>query len=276
MVKNNFVVLSAFTRSILFYNKVLIAFSAGTDSTFLAKTAFDLLGQNAVAVTAVSETYTKDELEFAQKLMAEWGMRHIILETSELEIPQFKNNPVDRCYYCKFELFSKLKKLADEMGIPYVLEGSNADDLKDYRPGRRAIEELGIKSPLLEAGLTKAEIRELSKQMGLPTHDKPALACLASRFPYGEEITKEKLDRVYQAEKYLREKFKEFYPFQLRVRHMNGVAKIEVDKKMIAVFEKELDSISRQLKVLGFSKVELDPKGYRTGSLNEKIKVPSL
>lgn len=254
------------------YEKLIIAFSGGVDSTYLAKIAFDTLGQNAIAVTAASETYTKDELEFAKKITKEWGMRHIVLETSELNIPNFKNNPEDRCYYCKYELFSKLKALAKELGANVVVEGSNIDDLSDHRPGFKAIKELGIKSPLLEAGLTKAAVRELSKQIGLPTFNKPALACLASRFPYGEEITKEKLRKVERAEQYIKSFYQKHYPFQLRVRHLNGKAMIEIGQKMIPQLKSNFKVVEKELKGLGFEEVEVDPLGYRMGSMNVVVK----
>ena len=184
--------------------RVVIAFSGGVDSTFLAKVAYDVLHDNAIAVTATSSTYSKREFEDAKKLAKLIGIKHIIIESEETEIEGYKENPIDRCYYCKSELFSKLNEIAKKENA-VVLDGSNFDDLSDYRPGMKAVEELNVRSPLKDAGLTKQEIRELSKQMDLPTHDKPAIACLASRFPYGTEITKERLAKIEKAEDFLKE-----------------------------------------------------------------------
>ena len=208
---------------------VLVSFSGGVDSTLLLAIAREVLKDQVLAATAVSPTFPawekKDADEIAQKL----GAPHLFFESHELELEQFCRNPTNRCYYCKHELFEKLQGLANERGLKYVVEASNTDDLSDYRPGRKAIEELRIKSPLLEAGLSKAEIREASKRLGLPTADKPSFACLASRFPYGEEITKPKLEKIESAENYLREQGFKVY----RVRYHGEVARLELDREGI-------------------------------------------
>ena len=246
---------------------VLVAFSGGVDSTFLAFVAREVLGEKTLAVTASSETFPSHEREEAERLAREMGIRHRIIETSELDIPDFATNPPDRCYHCKRELFSKLKAIAAEEGLSHVADGTNADDLSDYRPGRRAIEELGVRSPLLEVALGKEDIRELSRLLGLTTWDKPAYACLASRFPYGEEITREGLTRVDEAERALRE-----LGFALaRVRSHGDVARLEVAPGEIARAARERERIARAIRKAGFAYVALDLEGYRTGSMNEAL-----
>jgi uncharacterized protein len=260
-------------KLLLGYQSVLIAFSGGADSTYLAKVAFDTLGRNAVAVTAVSETYTRAELITVRELTRQWGMEHVLIDTNELANPDFNTNPQERCYFCKKELFIRLKELAERSNIPYIIEGSNADDLQDHRPGRRAIEEYGIKSPLLEVGLTKAEIRELSRQLGLPTYNKPAQACLASRIPYGQTITAEKLQQVEQAEEFIYSLFPEQQPFQLRVRHFGDTACIETEPCLIEKLFGRHRELVPVFQRLGFNEVKIDPRGYRMGSLNQSSNV---
>ena len=254
---------------------VLIAFSGGVDSTFLLKVAKDVLKDNVIAVTATSSTYPKRELEEARKYAESMGVRHIIIESEELHIRGYSQNPVNRCYYCKKELYSKLKKVAEENGVGYILDGSNFDDIGDYRPGMKAARELGIISPLKEAGLTKEDIRTYSKQMGLPTWNKPSFACLSSRFPYGNEINSKKLKMVEDAEQFLLDiGFR-----QVRVRHHGEIARIEVAPEERAKFFdlNIMDKVGKQLKKLGFTYVTLDLLGYKTGSMNavleEKYKV---
>jgi len=201
----------------------------------------------------------------------EIDVKHIIIQTREMSDETFVSNPPDRCYHCKKRIFSELKKIAIEKSIPFIIDGTNADDLNDYRPGMRALRELNIRSPLREAGLTKMEIRKYSERMGLPSWDKPALACLASRIPYGDRITSDKLKRIDQAEFFLREfRFK-----QIRVRDHNGIARIEVSPEEIDFFLKEgfPEIVSKRLKSFGFTYVTLDLEGYRTGSLNEMVKI---
>ena len=251
------------------YGSLAVAFSGGVDSTFLLHTAFDVLGDKAVAVTARSSTYPERELKEAQAFAGKIGARHMIIDSEELDIPNYAENPVNRCYFCKNELFQKIKETAGKLGIHTIAEGSNADDMKDFRPGLRAVRELAVKSPLREAGLTKEEIRQLSREMRLPTWDKQAFACLASRFPYGERITKEKLGLVDRAEQYLLDLgFR-----QVRVRYHGDLARIEVGANERARFmEQELmEKVYNEFKNIGFTYVSLDLKGYRTGSMNETI-----
>lgn len=248
---------------------VLVAFSGGVDSTFLLKVACEVLGQRAAALTARSPTFGPFELEQARNLARQFGVRHVEVDSNELELPAFVKNTPDRCYYCKRELFERVKHKAAEWGLPYVADGSNVDDKDDYRPGRRALEELSVRSPLIEARLSKQEIRALSRQMGLPTWDKPSYACLASRFPYGTEITSDLLEQVAKAEAFLRELG--FLTF--RVRYHGAVARIEVSSLEM---ERILDPVFRSrieegLKGAGFTYVALDLGGYRTGSMNEML-----
>lgn len=248
---------------------VAVAFSGGTDSTFLLKVAHDVLKENAIAVTAQSSTFPEREFceaaDFAQKI----EITQVIVSSEELDIEGFADNPVNRCYLCKKELFTKMKAVVQEYGIRYVVDGSNVDDLGDYRPGIKALSELGIVSPLREAGLRKDEIRTLSRKMRLPTWDKPAFACLASRIPYGEQITREKLQIIEAAEQFVIDAgFK-----QVRVRHHGDIARIEVSAHERGRFIDTtlMDRVYERFKELGFQYVTLDLKGYRTGSLNEKM-----
>jgi pyridinium-3,5-biscarboxylic acid mononucleotide sulfurtransferase len=249
---------------------VLVAYSGGVDSTFLLRSALDALGKEKVlAVIAVSETYPEHEKEEALKLCRELGARNIIIETKELEDERFRRNPQERCYYCKHELFSKLKKIADEDQLAFVADGSNNDDLSDYRPGTKAKKELGVRSPLQEAGFTKEEIRSASKELGLPTWDKPSYACLASRIPYGTEIAPEILNKINAAERFLRDLgYKQF-----RVRHHGNLARIEIEQKDMPSFLRGnlMDKINKKFEEFGYIYVTLDLKGYRTGSMNEAL-----
>lgn len=248
-------------------DRVIVAFSGGVDSSFLLKVAHDVLGSNVLAVTAKSSTYPEREFKEAVEFAAQYSIPHKVIESEELEVEGFAENPLNRCYLCKKELFDKIKRIAMEEGYKFVAEGSNKDDLGDYRPGLQAINELGIVSPLKEAGLTKNDIRILSKELGLKTWDKPSFACLSSRFPYGEKITVEKLQRVDKAEQYLIDLgFR-----QTRVRNHGDVARIEVEEENI---EKFLDrqirvAVYTRFKELGYVHVALDLRGYRTGSMNE-------
>lgn len=247
----------------------LVAFSGGVDSALLARIAHEELGEHAVAVTARSETYPQFEYDEAVALAAQIGIRHITVQTQEFAMPGFTHNPPDRCYHCKKELFGKLRQLADGMGLKHLLDGANADDTGDFRPGTRAAAELGVLSPLKEAGLTKQDIRDISRHLRLPTWDKPSYACLASRFPYGEAITPEAVARVGEAEAFLRS----LGFTQLRVRHHGNTARIELPPGDIAraagagVREK----IALRFKELGYLYVSLDLQGYRTGSMNETL-----
>ena len=249
---------------------VLIAYSGGTDSTFLLKVAANVLDKKAMAVTASSETYTPRELHEARKNAESIGIKHIVVRTYELDDPNFSSNPPERCYYCKKELFTKLFALAKEHGINYVVDGSNCDDERDFRPGMRAAIESGVRSPLREAGFTKEDIRALSKEMGLPTWDKPPLPCLSSRFPYGTRITKERIMRVAVAEEFLTD----LGIWQLRVRDHDNIARIEVPRADMPIFldEKISKNILEKFKALGYTYVTLDLQGYRMGSMNEPLK----
>ncbi len=252
----------------------VVAFSSGVDSTFLLRVAHEELGEHVVAATIRSHTFPKRELDEAAAFCRAEGVRHEIIDSEELDILGFAENPPDRCYHCKRELFSKLLAFARENGLAAVLEGSNLDDDGDYRPGRRAIRELGIVSPLHEAGLTKAEIRALSREMGLPTSDKPSFACLASRFPYGERITAAALERAEKAEQWLLDAGLGLT--QLRVRSHGDLARIEVPPDAIPRLAARAAEIAAAFKNIGFAYVTLDLRGYRTGSMNEVLPVAGL
>ena len=255
-----------------------VAFSSGVDSTFLLRVAHEVLGDRVVAVTVRSSTFPQREFDEAVEFCRVEGVRHEVIETSELDIPGFAENPPDRCYLCKKSIFGKIMEFARANGLAAVLEGSNMDDDGDYRPGRRAIKELGVRSPLHDVGLTKAEIRALSKEMGLPTAEKPSFACLASRFPYGERITAAGLERVERAEQWLMdagfgrdEARPSRHIMQLRVRAHGDLARIEVPPDAIARLATRADEIAAAFKSFGFAYVTLDLQGYRTGSLNETL-----
>ncbi len=250
--------------------RVLVAFSGGVDSTLLLKVAQDTLGdKNVLAATALSPLYPERELSGAKKLVQTIGARHRLIESNELKIPGFSKNPPNRCYYCKRKLFRELLTIATEESIRFVVEGSTLDDDKDHRPGRLAIQELDIRSPLKEAGFTKGEIRELSKALGLSTWDKPSFACLASRFPYGEEITEDGLRKVGESEDFLYELgFK-----QVRVRHYGNLARIEILKEEIERLMNDSlrEKVENRLREIGYTYVTLDLQGFRSGSMNEVL-----
>lgn len=246
---------------------VVVAFSSGVDSTFLLKVAHDVLGDKAIAVTASSCSFPEREQKEAIKFCEENGIKHIICKSEELDIEGFRQNPTNRCYLCKHELFEKIWSLAKENNIENVVEGSNTDDDGDYRPGLQAVKELGVKSPLREAELSKAEIRELSKQLGLPTWDKQSFACLSSRFVYGETIDETKLGMVDKAEQLLLD----LGFHQVRVRIHGMLARIEVSPEELAklIDPAVREQITKNLKEFGFTYVTMDLLGYRTGSMNE-------
>ncbi len=253
---------------------VAVAFSSGVDSTFLLYAAKEALGDQAIAVTASSCSFPERELKEAKAFCEEHGIKQVLVRSEELEIEGFSNNPKNRCYLCKRELFEKFRAAADERGIKEVVEGSNLDDNGDYRPGLVAVAELNIKSPLREIGFSKEQIRILSKYLGLPTWDKQSFACLASRFPYGEEITEKKLQMVDRAEQLLMDLgFK-----QLRVRIHGKIARIELDPSEFSRFmeEKIRVHVHEELKKIGFDYIALDILGYRTGSMNEILSADEI
>lgn len=244
----------------------VIGFSGGVDSTFLFSVAVDVLGERVLAVTATSETYPERERLEARELAALIGGRHRQVVSEELDIPEFQDNPRDRCYYCKRELFGKLRAIADSEGLPHVLDGTNLDDLSDHRPGRRAAAELGVISPLEQARLTKDDIRKLSRALKLPTWNKPAFACLSSRFPYGTAITNERVRQVGQAEDGLYR-----LGFRIvRVRYHGDVARLELGQEEFGLATGPLrEEVLRCIKAAGFVYVAVDLQGYRSGAMNE-------
>jgi len=254
-------------------DRALIAYSGGIDSTLVAKIAVDVLGDRALAVTAVSPSLLPEDLDDARAQAEHLGIRHELVETRELQNPNYASNPVNRCYFCKSELHDTLKPLARDHSYPYVVDGVNADDLRDYRPGIRAAKERGARSPLAEVGATKLDVRELSKQLGLPWWNKPSQPCLSSRFPYGEEITLAKLQRVGRAEVYLRN----LGWNHLRVRSDGDTARIELPPERIREFvaTADIEAIVRAFRDLGFLFVTLDLEGFQSGKLNRVLSAES-
>jgi len=248
---------------------VVIAFSGGVDSSFLLSVAKNELGKNVIAVTAKSPTYPKSELKDAKKIAKNLNCRHIIIDSNELEIEEFRNNPRNRCYFCKKELFLKLISIKNKYKFSFVADGTNYNDLNTYRPGIKALKELGIKSPLADAGLTKEEIRKYSRLLKLPTWNKPVFACLSSRFPYGEEISKSKLKKIEKAENFLHALGLK----QIRVRYHYPIARIETGKEEIPLMldYNIREKIIKELKRIGFEYICLDLEGYRSGSMDKLL-----
>ena len=253
------------------FDSVIVAFSGGVDSAYLAWAATQILGPAALCVTADSPSYPDHHRQLALRIAREFGLHHEFVRTAEMERPEYRANPVDRCYHCKHELYGVLSSLAAARGMPAIVDGSNADDRGDYRPGRKAAREFGVRSPLDESDLTKADIRELSRLAGLPTWDEPASACLSSRIPYHSEVTDEKLRMIERAEEVLRD-----LGFRVcRVRHHDTIARLEIgrDEMPRALDPDVRERIVLELRAIGYQHVAIDLQGYRMGSLNEGVRL---
>jgi len=271
-IENNIMTISRKEKHLdeilLSLKKVIVAFSGGVDSTYLLVKAKQVLGENVIAVLVASETFPGREYDAAVDFATKNGIRLIETRVYELMNESFVSNNPDRCYHCKTGLFSQLKDIAKENDIPFIVDGSNSDDLSDYRPGTKAKEEQGVRSPLQEARLNKEEIRILSKNLGLPTWNKPSFACLSSRIPYGSSITQSKIDQLDRSEAFLLKLgFK-----QVRVRHHGEIARIEVEPDEMKMVLNNREAIYAELQNLGFNYITMDIQGYRTGSMNEVIK----
>ncbi len=252
--------------------RVLVAYSGGVDSAMLAVAAHRVLGDDAIAVTADSESYARGELEAATAIVQQFGIPHRIVHTRELDNPDYASNPVNRCYFCKHELFTHMRKIAIEEGVDYLLYGQNADDVGDFRPGAQAATEFGVRAPLLEATMTKADVRELARSWDIPVWDRPATACLSSRFPYGTPVTARGLRMIDNAERMLRE-----HGFtQLRVRHHDDIARIELMPEQMPLMLSDAAlraEVATELTGLGYTLAVLDLRGFRSGSLNEVLTI---
>lgn len=249
------------------YESVIVGFSAGVDSTLVSYVANKVLGKNALIVLAKTETIIEEDIELARQIAIKYLFNYREIEYNELEIENYANNPINRCYFCKSELYSRLEKIALQENIGYILDGANMDDLGDYRPGRIAAKEKEVKSPLIECGFTKADVRHAAKLLGLPNYDKPSAPCLSSRIPYGTKIDKESLEMIAEAERYLRS----LGFINVRVRHFQDKARIEVDSFKVSELEKIFPQIKEKLVNIGYKIVEIDPEGFQSGKLNRNI-----
>jgi uncharacterized protein len=252
----------------------IVAFSAGVDSTFLLKIAYSVLGERAIALTAASPTMPPGELEAAKEFAKTLGCRHIVIDSNELANPSFAQNPANRCFFCKDELYRICRDQSENLRVAVIVDGTNLDDLKDHRPGLKAAKEWGIRHPLVEAEMTKEDIRRYSRALNLPTWDKPSSPCLSSRFPYGTEINLERLRKIGACELYMKElRFREF-----RVRYHGELARIELSPREIGRFfdEATRQAVVKKFKEIGFNYVSLDLQGYRTGSMNETLAVKAI
>jgi uncharacterized protein len=262
---------AALERALRGLPSLIVAYSGGVDSAYLAYAAHRAIGAGVLCVTAVSPSYPERHRAIARRLAEQYGFTHLVIQTAEMARPEYRANPANRCYFCKHELYTHLSAIARDRGIPVIADGSNADDRGDYRPGRQAAREFGVRSPLDEAGLTKDEIRELSRRAGLPTWDEPASACLSSRIPYFSEVTDEKLRMIERAENVLRD-----LGFRIcRVRHHETIARLELGRDEIAraLEPATADTIDRELRAIGYAHVTVDLRGYRLGSLNDALRL---
>jgi uncharacterized protein len=249
------------------WRKVIVGYSGGVDSTLVAFIANKMLGPNALIVLARTETITQEDVDLSRTIAGTYGFNYREIEYNEIEIKNYAANPINRCYFCKQELYSRLQEIAKQESISYILDGANIDDIGDYRPGRLAAKEYEIRSPLIETGFTKLDVREAAKLSGLPNNDKPSAPCLSSRIPYGIAIDRSSLNMIAQAERYIRQKGF----VNVRVRHLQTTAKIEVDDWAVGNLIKIYDDVQRHLKTIGYAEVVIDEEGFKSGKLNREI-----
>ncbi|MGB9663360.1 MAG: ATP-dependent sacrificial sulfur transferase LarE [Ignavibacteria bacterium] len=249
------------------YERVIVGFSGGVDSTLVSFIASKVLGQNALIVLARTETILEEDVQLAREIAWKFNFNYREIEYNELEIENYALNPINRCYFCKSELYTRLIQIAITEKIKYILDGANLDDLGDYRPGRKAAQEKKIKSPLIECGFTKKEVRQAALILGLPNHDKPAAPCLSSRIPYGTPIDKKSLEMIANGERFLHQ----IGFINVRVRHFGEKARIEVDKEMIEKLYNNIEKVQEYFQIIGYKEIEVDPEGFASGKLNKNI-----